>query len=113
TCGTVAVDGCTFSCGTIPCTDTCASGASCSSCTCSGGQICKPGVVQCCSPATTPAAIAALCGDTCGQSVTDPCTGESVTCGCTGGAGCVDKAFVEGATKNVCLPANQASILGG
>jgi hypothetical protein len=55
-----------------------------------------------------------LCnGRGCDESVADPCTGELVDCSCAAAEGCVDKAYIEGATKSECRPASEASLLGG
>jgi hypothetical protein len=108
TCGTVTVDGCAFDCGGA-CGNTCASGAACSACECPGGSQCGSAGTCC-----TPSSQAALCAQAeCGAVVTDTCTGTSYTCGCSAGTTCVDKLYIQNATKNSCVADAQARILGG
>lgn len=122
TCGTVLVDGCTFTCGE-PCAG-CGgggvpAGGSCSTCSCVEGLTCKSGVFTCCAPAT-PGEVAALCaGRGCDESVTDPCTGATISCGCQAGQVCVGRTFFEAerakkeAGKSQCVSAAEADVLGG
>lgn len=112
TCGTVTIDGCEYACGPA-CTACTSPVTNCATCACDAGNVCKPGVLTCCAPAT-PAERLTLCANRgCDETVTDPCTGASISCGCAAGQGCVDKAYIEGATKSSCLPTAEAAIVGG
>jgi hypothetical protein len=113
TCGTVTTpDGCVYTCGPA-CTSTCASGGACgasASCTCPGAETCVSG--SCCRPKTK----AEACGaQNCG-SVSDGC-GGTIQCGdnnggCPSGQTCADPTYNNDANVPMCLPTDQARLLG-
>lgn len=81
-CGIKSVDGCSIDCG--PCSNQCASGASCAACTCPGSEVCSGSTGTCC----TPEAPATTCGAAqCGTAVNN--CGVVVNCGqCQNGDVC-------------------------
>jgi len=110
-CGTVVVDGCEFRCGPA-CATACTSALSCvaDACECPAGNPCNASSGKCCAPSTQEALCAAR---GCGETVSDPCTGATYTCGCGAGTRCVDKAYIQGATASRCIANDRAALLGG
>lgn len=113
TCGTATTpDGCVYTCGPA-CTTTCQSGGACggaATCTCPGSESCVSGT--CCKPKTK----AEACGtQNCG-SVSDGC-GGTIQCGsnnggCPSGQSCAEPTYNNDANVPMCVPTDQARLLG-